>query len=188
MQKKTPMLVTSSIKNKTYKQLIEYAFKKCDAVMFVTTQRFFESKHYRGDPKDKIILEQTIKNIEENFKNDFLKKRTNSQFVIDEYKDGKTNRVFNDGFGVYFYTFNKELKDYLLSNTDLYKWNNPHYPENVSLFKDGYCWLSSISHESMCWIYVADKKEFQYLKSIGIEFWQKEFVPTPKKDLYFEKY
>jgi len=89
---------------------------------------------------------------------------------------------------VYFYRFSLELKDYLLTNDNLYKWNNPHFPEDISFFKDGYCWLSSITHENLYYIFCRNDREYKHLKSIGIEFFEKKFIPTPKKDLYFEDY
>ncbi len=95
---------------------------------------------------------------------------------------------FQELFEVLFYETGDEVKEYVLTNRNLYNRLNPEYPEDLAFFKDGYCWLYSVTHEEIYHIYCENKKEYEYLKSIGIEFWEKEFVPTSKKDLYFENY
>ncbi len=89
---------------------------------------------------------------------------------------------------IYILRLSSEMKEDLLNKRSLYSWCFPLSVEDISFFKDGYCWLYSVAHEEICEIYCEDKEEYEYLKSIGIEFWEKEFVPTSKEDLYFENY
>ena len=88
----------------------------------------------------------------------------------------------------HFYRFSAEIKNYLLTNKNLYAWLNPGYPEDISFFKDGYCWLYSVAHEDLCDIYCENEKEYEYLKSIGIQFWDDEFVPIIKDNYYYKNY
>ena len=76
----------------------------------------------------------------------------------------------------------------MLSNSDLYAWLNPNYPEDISFFKDGYCWLYSVAHEEMCDIYCESVEEYNYLRSIGIEFIDDKFIEISNNELYFENY
>lgn len=87
-----------------------------------------------------------------------------------------------------FFNLSEDVKKYLLSNTCLYCWLNPKYPEDISFFKDGYCWLRSVSHEEICDIYCENEEEYEYLKSIGLRFLEKGFVPIPIDELYYEDY
>ena len=89
---------------------------------------------------------------------------------------------------VQFYKFDDSLKEYLLTKKNFYSWCNPKFPEDIAFFKDGYCWLYSVAHEEMCDIYYKDRKEYEEMKNIGIEFYKKKFKPIPKKKFYFERY
>jgi len=91
-------------------------------------------------------------------------------------------------FEVLFFKFDNPIKDYLLENCNFYQWLNPKYPEDVCFFKNGHCWLYSVAHEDYCCIYCETKEEFEYLKSIGIEFDEEEFAAPDKNRLYYEEY
>ena len=180
------MTVHNKIENDLYVRLINYAFKKADAVMFVSRKDGFTRK-------DITRLDKTIFDTKQLLKSSFLKSRNGSYWVFMKvgYAHlgiGKDPDGFQQLFEVLFYETSDEVKEYLLTNRNLYNWLNPKYPEDLAFFKDGYCWLYSVAHEEMCEIYCEDKEEYEYLKSIGIEFWEKEFVPTPREDLYFENY
>lgn len=71
-----------------------------------------------------------------------------------------------------------EIKSEILSKKSLYDWHWPNSLEDICFFKDGYCFLETISHEKLCFIYCDDKEEYEYLKSIGIKIFEKEFKPT----------
>ncbi len=70
------------------------------------------------------------------------------------------------------------IKSELVNKKSLYDWHYPNSLEDICFFKDGYCFLETISHESLCFIYCDNNEEYEYLKSIGIKFFEKEFKPT----------
>ena len=37
--------------------------------------------------------------------------------------------------------------------------------------------MKSVAHEKLCNIYCESEEEYEYLKSIGVEFYEKEYVP-----------
>lgn len=178
------MQVKNKLTATTYQKLIEYASTKCDAVMFVTKPWHYENGR---SPEQEHKLRSTIDYFEEQLRGDFLKKRTNDQWVVNMERSG-IPALSDDGFGVYFYNFSDKTKEYLLYNRDLYEWLNPDYPEDLAFFEDGYCWLYSVAHEQLCFIYCDDEQEYEYLKSIGIEFYEEDFMHTPKDCRYFEAY
>jgi len=181
------MLVKGTIENDTYIKLIEYAFKKNDSVMFVARKDGFNKEQIK-------TLESTVEKLKSTFQKQILKCRNGGHWVFTLV--GNKNCGYNeedpagyeDLFEVIFFKTNNELKKYMLSNTNLYKWLNPYYLEDVSFFKDGYCWLSSVAHENICAIFCENEEEYNYLKSIGIEFFEDKFTPIQKKDMYYEEY
>jgi len=182
------MFVADKIENEVYEKLIDYAFNKCDAVMFVSRKDGF------SDNK-KMELDNTISDLKNNLENCFLKSRNGSYWVFSKvgYKrlgiTGYSDPTgFDDLFEILFYKAVDETKQYLLTNKNLYNWLNPKYPEDISFFKNGYCWLYSVAHEEMCIIYCDSEMEYKYLKSIGIKFRENMFIPTPNDELYYEKY
>ena len=80
------------------------------------------------------------------------------------------------------------VKEYLLSNCDLFSWLNQEYPEDISFFKDGYCWINSVTHEEFCEICCENETEYNYLISLGLEDARKQYIQDTKEDLYYEDY
>lgn len=88
----------------------------------------------------------------------------------------------------YYFQLNDSLKKELLNKKSIYDWCFPTSLEDLCFYKNGYSWLYSVAHEEMCFIYCENEEEYEYLKSIGIEFVDDEFVPTPREKLYYEEY
>lgn len=180
------VIINQEIKNITYEKLIEYYCQKCDTVMFVADQRGFQSEARKELIKNMEIMEDKLQN-------SIIKiiHRPFWTFHLCAYDETSNPRVkeeeFPNLFNIYFYKTSDEVKEYLLSNKDIYKWINPKYPEDIAFFKNGWCLLSTTIHERIFYIEVENKEEYEYLKSIGIEFEEKEFEPTLKKYMYFEK-
>ena len=88
----------------------------------------------------------------------------------------------------YFLKLTEPLKKEILDINAIYTWCFPLMLEDISFYKDGYCWLDSVAHEELCFIYCKNEEEYEYLKSIGIEFVEDKFVPTSKDELYYVDY
>lgn len=187
------MLVKGQIENEKYQKLIKYAFQRSDAIMFVIRKGILSnSERYKMEKKMEIIKRKLSKS--------FLKQRNGSHWVFTRVgykemaKDGYVIPGYNDPpdfdnfFEILFYKTDEEVEKYILTNKSLYNWLEPKYPEDISFFKDGYCWLYSVAHEDLCEIYCDSSKEYEYLKSIGIDFWKNEYIPVSKKELYYENY
>ena len=55
-------------------------------------------------------------------------------------------------------------------------------PEDIAFYRASRYFLYSISHESMLSIYYESKDEYEYLKSLGIEFKYDKYVPINEKN------
>ncbi len=89
---------------------------------------------------------------------------------------------------IYYFNLSEKIKDILCGKNSLYSWNYPNSIEDLCFFKEGYCWLDSVAHEELCFIYCKDEEEYEYLKSIGIEFVEDKFVPVSRNELYYVDY
>lgn len=175
------MLVKKFKKKDTYQKVIEYYSNKCDTVMFVLNKDGFDEEELQE-------LNNLKEKIEEKFKNSFIKSVHRLTWVNHECgyerQRGLSLRDFTNQFTIYYYKFTEELKDYLLSNKNIYTWLNPDYPEDISFFKDGYCLFYSVIHEEIVELEIRSKEEYKYFKSIGVEFYDEYYE---SKDLYYEK-
>lgn len=174
------MEVKNEIKGELYEKFMRYAFKKCDAVMFV-----FSRVGYEGEELS--VMEKNAQIVKDKLKKSVWKIRHGDCWVY----SGSFHRYPGDAANdteVFFYKTHKAVLDYLLSNKELYKWLSPDYPEDIAFFKNGNCWFYSVIHEELCWINCRNKKEYEELKSLGIEFYEKSFVRTPIGYIYYENY
>lgn len=173
------MTLKKFLEKDTYEKLIKYYCNKCDIVMFVTRKDGFSNAKLQE-------LSNAEKEFEEKLLNSLIKCIHRPTWIFHESLCEDIETI-NKTFNIYFYETTEEVKKYLLSNQDLYSWLNPKYPEDISFFKDGWCYFSTITHEEMCDIYPEDEEEYIYLKNIGVKFLEKEFVPLDKSQMYYEE-
>lgn len=173
------MLVEKKIQGPIYKNLINYAYTKCDAVMFIVRKDIYINE-IRTDNDSLNILQKNMKKYVEDINKYLLKKRHGAYWVYSE--SGADDELID----VYFYKFNNQLRQLLLENDSIYSWLHPTYPEDIAFFKNGYCWLYSVAHEDMCEIYYETDEEYHELIQLGIEFDEKYILPKSKR--YYEDY
>jgi hypothetical protein len=95
--------------------------------------------------------------------------------VSDEYCDRKTEGIYN----IYRVNFDYYITEVLCSVPGLYKWIYPNLPEDLCFYKNGKCFLRSVAHEKLCWIYTEDEKEIKALEKIGLKFTKMPFEQAP---------
>lgn len=165
------MLIDNEIKDDVYMKLMDYIFDK---------PRVFNSQ-----------IE------EENYKRAFTSNKIKifyyNQIKTKWLQDNKDSMIYNqkkyyytddDGIDyysdIYYFQLTSKLRQEIISKKSIYNWQYPNsLLEDICFFKsNGDCWLKSIAHENLCWINCESKEEYEYLKSIGIKFHDKEFKPT----------
>ncbi len=122
------------------------------------------------------IYEKSIKNWITVHKKDIL------NIKINKFDNGN---VYSK---VYYMKLTDELKKEILSKKSFYNFKFPYFLENISFFKNGYCYLNTIAHEEICEIEITDEEEFEYLKSIGLKFDSNKFISTKEENLFYEDY
>lgn len=89
----------------------------------------------------------------------------------------------------YYLKLTPEIRNDILNKKSLYEdWRYPLSVEDIAFFENGYCWLNTVSHESMCWVYFNNETEYKDLLSMGIEFYKDHFIFMTKEKLYYESH
>jgi len=103
------------------------------------------------------------------------------------YKKDYINEEDNQIYGTYYvFKLNEETKKILLNNAEnIFSWCFPERLEDLCFIKDDYYWLFSVAHEDICEIYPDNEEEYNYLKSIGVEFWKDHYVEEKKYKIDF---
>ncbi len=114
------------------------------------------------------------------YKNNIIIKKEKSISDIDYNLIPYTN--------TYYMKLDKHIKQEILNKNSIYDWRFPTSLEDLCFYKNDYCWLYSVAHEEICDIFCENEEEYEYLKSIGIEFVDDKFVPSPKEQLIYEEY
>lgn len=87
----------------------------------------------------------------------------------------------------YYLKINGTLKAEILSKQGFRDWTFPNSIEALSYYKNERCWLYTVLR--ICpRINYEDRKEYEYLKSIGVKFMEKHYRPISKQDVIVTPY
>jgi hypothetical protein len=164
-------VTNKKMKDVKYTKLILYSLLRCDT--FTLKIPDFYSKISSNDRSDDFLkYKQEINWIVEDIK----------PYVFKEYND---TEYFGSSAGYYSEiivgTLNLESSGMILAAEGLYSWQHPDMPEDLCLFSKGKCWLKSVAHEKLCYIYTDSEIEKDILKKvIGLKFIESDdsYVPT----------
>lgn len=140
-----------NINNGIYKNLINYIFETCDIIRITCDSRGFSKKERKELKKLERLLESKFAS--------FIRYMKVNQNV----KEGTYHKI-------YYIKLHEKLYKYLLERESLYDWLNPCLPTDLAFFKKGYCFLESVTHERLCWIYYQNESERNELKKIGLNY------------------
>ena len=178
--------ILSDIEKKQYDLFIKFMLKKCDIFTFflpnfgkevVAVDNIFKF------PNDEI---GTIKYNHSYTDFQSYKKRVSERIdlisnnIIKKFNDVKyCGDVYTYDCEIYIVKINKFLNIDFFSSHSLFDWKYPFLPEDICFFKEGKCFMRSIAHEQMCFIYDTEDKIISFLDDIGLDYWvcSDEIVP-----------
>lgn len=114
----------------------------------------------------------------------------NVEHFINKYKDNIIKKLkYNENIqtpnsrweSLYVFSINENIIK-ALKDRNLFEWEYPNSLEDLCFIKNDYYKFSSISHEELYDIYCENEGEYEYLKSIGVEFYEEHLV---KEDKFF---
>lgn len=76
---------------------------------------------------------------------------------------------------IYYIKLTDKLKNEILSKRTLFDWQWPISLEDISFYCKECCLIHTITHEKLCEIFCENETEYEYLKSIGINFLDEKF-------------
>lgn len=155
------ILKNNSMNEKKYNSLIRYLCSRCDIISFLIPDY---------DYAVGINYEDRIKPLME-----YIEPFVVKHYESDEYCDRKTGGSYN----IYYVDFIGSLIGLICSAQSLYNWIYPDLPEDICFYKEGKCFLKSIAHEKLCWIYTENEKEVKALKKLGLKFTEMPFEQAP---------
>lgn len=121
---------------------------------------------------DSFVYENRTKKFLKKYKNNIVK---NNETVFGEPIDDFIPLCVTD----YIFELNEEMIK-VINEKDLIDWKYPNSLEDLCFIKDNYYIFFSISHEDDYNIYCDNEEEYEYLKSIGVEFYKDHFVKGRK--------
>lgn len=201
--------INEEITGDSYYELIDYAMSKSDAFMLVVYRysEDIESVYEVPDRsmfEDDEIYEAMVKWYERSKKEAYIQMNifnsNTKQFIseLDNYLISKRNVptkwpgievVFSDDtkVDIYVYRICHELRALLLKPKELFKWKYPYFPDDLSFFKNGYCWFFTVAHENYSFMFVESDEEIRILERMGINF-KVEKYDGDETSLFYEEY
>lgn len=165
-------------------------FKDCSKIFNKKYKNIYEknltfSKKEKELQRKEMIQSCLYRYLYDNHTKLIINQNKNSLFYLK-----KENGNANYNIISYYFNLNEKIIDCLKKKQIIPNWQYPETFEDIAFFKkNGLCWMWSTSHEEMYEICFQenDRNEYEYLKSIGVEFVEPEFVATPKNYLHYLK-
>lgn len=139
--------IVKNPKNEVYRELLDICFQFCDEFQLVLRTDIDE------DVSD---LENELKVIQDSFT--VMKKESEWASTM---LDGATADVY------YFKTTENAKAMLKKMSNSLFEWQMPDLPEDLSFYQNGKVWMSTSSHEELCFIYPQNKLETEKIKTIN---------------------
>lgn len=142
------------------------------------------------------IQERSISKIKDDLKEDLIKEKhnpkwTGNEIFVDEEIEKNSYKYNNKYlFDICFYRKSNKLKNFLLKSANsLHEFLPPYLPEDISFFKNGYCWLETVTHEEIYTINIKNKEEYEKLISMGIKLneYDEKYI-NKETELWHEDY
>ena len=169
-----------------YYLLLQYASKICDAVTLKIPNHnklVINEKNHAGnldleighsevgdDPLFEIYYDNATRLVDKLFEKHIIKTSFDTQYVTTISSTESKN---------YIMQMSQELAEILDFAGSLFAWKFPFLPEDLCFFYNGKCWLQSIAHEEICWIYDDSNDVQALLKRMKIKYTKEKGEDIP---------
>ena len=141
-------------------ELVNYIYKRCDR--FSISIPNFQQKGCGDKMKmNKFfrVYMETIKPIYDDIEPHVIYKRITKKYMNSKYSHVMEVKVAK---------LYKGFKQILLENGCFWNWQYPDMPEDLCFFLGKKCWMLTISHEEVCFIYEETKEDIEMLEKNNI--------------------
>ena len=203
------MILNKDIIGKTYNQFIQYAINTSDAFLtvvlknpsppFCSKRQLTVAKEFLPSfEPDMTTIERWANREKKEIEQDTIYKTSCAEFIkeLDSYLiHQRHNPIWpsteilsgSSLYDINVYSTNQSVKELLLRPNSFLSWRFPYFPEDLSFFRNGYCWVYASSHEEYIEIFPKNEEEYNILTDMGIEFTD-EYKVTPVSELFYEEY
>lgn len=169
--------VYGDLKGENYKTFVSFAMEHSDAIMLIYCGY--------GYP-----LKRRIRDIRQMLRPFRVASRDNSKSLKKgkpEFKWPSTISWTKALICAETYRVSPEVKEIVLSVDDIFAWNYPNRPEDISFFYQGECWIATTAHEKLFFIYDHEREVALMLTEMGIEYERYPGGSTRFKEKYIIK-
>lgn len=175
-------IAANDISGESYRGFVRYALERSDYFTFQMPN--FE--HYIISEKNRhLVPDEMIEDIESlpsNIKDNEFFIRYNEktapllgiikeQIVSDSYDMTYLDEIYNYGTKTYIVKISdvESCYGFLTAADSLFSWRADNFPEDICFFRDGKCWLKTVSHEKYAFVDVCDESK-EEVKQFGDVF------------------
>lgn len=186
-------IINNDLTGKLYITLLNLLYEYCDAVTFNVQNVFqehitdenlkyfdeFELKEIGYTPNNYVNTYDCKEYMEyKKSLEPFLSQFNN--FVIRRYEDVEyCGYMYRNKMDIFVIELNDNVVKLLKKSTGLYKWCYPDRPNDLCFYKDNKCFLRSVAHEGLCFIYSNDRRLKKKLVNLGFNIIRVSNEPIP---------
>ncbi|MBZ9626413.1 stage III sporulation protein AH [Clostridium sp. FP2] len=138
--------IEKDAKDKTYRDLIDFAFEACDTFILVVRKSMF--------------FNQNVDYLLEELKYSLIEVKDQWDWPGTFLAGGAPGQIY------YYNTDNKAREIIKTVTSSLHSWVHPDLPEDLSFIKNGKPWLINTSHEFESYIITENKEEIDKITQI----------------------
>jgi hypothetical protein len=200
------VVINKNVSHDAYNKLIDYAFVKSDAFMLVVYRycqdlkiafKLPDRRLFESDELYSMVVKSIKSAKDEKYKQNIIFKKSTEVFLKEINPFLVKSRCYptiwpgvatvfdeNTSVDINIYKICEEVKPYLYKAGGLFNWVYPYFPDDLSFFKNGYCWFYTVSHENYANIYVNNQQDIKNLLKLGIEFNVNEYTGNELSPFY----
>lgn len=157
------IVITKDQVGDVFRNMMQYAIDRSDAVMFVFSHMQSETM-----PKRR---RESWEGIRERFAKDRIKTRSDPQWPGTNLTKVAHKWPTKDITYVDVYRLSPEIKKFLMTPESLFAgWEMSQYPNDPAWLKDQFAWFETTIHEWGASMYLDNPADFQRLKDMGVQY------------------
>lgn len=177
--------VFEDIRGEKYQRLIAYLLNKCDTFTFCLPD--FGKRAYFHHESGSFLDKYYVSSLDDGLP--FQTYKTRVAPKVELVKD-HLRKVFCDikyctnlydrEREIYVVKIDSSLNADFFASDGLSEWRYPNFPEDICFYKNGQCFIETVTHEQCCFFYLEDDDLLKLLDNLDIEYWENtcDAVPT----------
>ena len=176
------LTITEDIGKINYLELIHYLLKKSDVFTFCLPNF---GKYVETLDGERIVEYLDDGTLFSEYKNKVMPKiekiRTHQLKMY--FSENYANNSYDREREIYIVKIDDCLNNSFFENDGLFAWKYPHFPEDICFYKDGKCFMESVSHEKLCFFYLVDDELLRFLEDREIEYLIEDCDNIPRLEI-----